>query len=316
MIFIYTCSQDGSADLLMTHFGNPPIFRFDVDKTAEYSWDFSRQGFEIVHLPTGRSINSGTLTSFYLRKPLHAEPIDIPKEGCLENWRRSEVNELFIDLYRACTSQSLTVLVHSRNAHYGKLRQMQVAENYFKVADWHIFHGALPDDLMRGKWVAKALTGTPVGQNKVFFVKEVDPAKLDLSYPWFLQAKIDGEDEVTVVYLDGQLFAYRFPRSAITDSEDVRKATFEAPSRWTPCDLAPAEQAAIRSFMSETGYRFGRFDFIRRNGELWFLELNPNGQWAWLDENNRDGLISAIADAIVTEDRRHRHAAATLRPSP
>jgi D-alanine-D-alanine ligase-like ATP-grasp enzyme len=58
--------------------------------------------------------------------------------------------------------------------------------------------------------------------------------------------------------------------------------------------------------MDETGYRFGRFDFIRKDGELWFLELNPNGQWAWLDEKNEHGLVSMVADAIKREDASHR----------
>ena len=58
--------------------------------------------------------------------------------------------------------------------------------------------------------------------------------------------------------------------------------------------------------MEETGYRFGRFDFIRKDGELWFLELNPNGQWAWLDQDNANGLVTMVAEAIMREDRRHK----------
>lgn len=246
---------------------------------------------------------------------MYFEAIDIPKEGCLENWRREETEALFQDFYRDCESKGLTALIHNRNAHYGKLRQMRAAEKYFKVANWHIFHGALPNELTRGKWVAKALTGTPIGKGKVFFVKEVDPSQLDLAYPWFLQEKLVGEDEVTVVYLNGQLFSYRYPRSEIGDGEDVRKATIEDDSLWQPCELTAAEESAIRGFMAETGYSFGRFDFIRKDGELWFLELNPNGQWAWLDEKNEHGLISAIADAIIAEDLRHQRKASVRRPS-
>jgi len=315
MIFIYTCSQDGSTDLLMPHLLDIPIFRFNVDKIEDYIWDFSREGFKITNIKTRNSIDPTTLTSFYLRKPMHVEPLDIPKEGCLENWRRHEIDELFTDLYRECECRNLTALVRSRNAHYGKLRQMQIAENYFAVAKWHIFHGELPPDLKHGKWVAKALTGVPIGKGKMFFTKEVEPTKLDLSYPWFLQEKIVGEDEVTVVCVGGRLFAYRYPRSAITASEDVRKATFENPSLWEPCELSSAEQSAIRGFMAETDYRFGRFDFIRKDGELWFLELNPNGQWAWLDEDNKTGVISAIAEAIIGEDHRHQCAKTFLHPS-
>ena len=311
MILIYTCSQDTTTDILLPWLRNSALFRFNVDKPNDYTWDFSRHGFAITNRTTESSITAETLTAFYLRKPIYFEAIDVPKDGCLENWCREESDALFEDFYRLCESKHLTAIIHSRNDQYGKLRQLLVAENYFKVSNWHIFHGVLPDELKRGRWVAKSLTGTPIGKGRMFFVKEVDPTTLDLAYPWFLQEKIDGDDEVTVVYVNGQLFSYRYPRSSIADCDDVRKATFENPSKWEPCELSRAEQSAIRGFMAETGYRFGRFDFIRKDGELWFLELNPNGQWAWLDEANENGLISAIADAIITEDRRHRHSSTT-----
>lgn len=305
MIFICTCSQDGTSDLLLPHLSSTAIFRFNINKPEDYIWDFSRLGFKIADIRTGNSIDSNTITSFYLRKPIYADAIDVPKEGCLENWCREEIEQLFKDFYRDCEDKRLTVVVHSRNNQYGKLRQLHTAENYFKVSNWHIFHGFLPADLKRSRWVAKAMTGSQIGKGKIFFVKEVNPTTLDLSFPWFLQEKIDGEDEVTVVYVNGQLFAYRYPRAEIENCDDVRKATIENASRWKPCELSASEQSAIHGFMAETGYRFGRFDFIRKDGELWFLELNPNGQWAWLDERNENGLISSIANAIIAGDRRH-----------
>ena len=37
--------------------------------------------------------------------------------------------------------------------------------------------------------------------------------------------------------------------------------------------------------------KFGRFDFlIDKKNELWFLEVNSNGEWAWLDDNYQYGL--------------------------
>lgn len=316
MLFICTCSQDTTTDILLQHLQNLSAFRFNIDKPEDYTWDFSRQQFEIASPKNAASITSRSISSFYLRKPTYFEMIDVPKHGCLENWCRQETTALFKDFYRECERRRLTTVLHSQSSQHGKLRQMLVAENYFKVSNWHIFHGILPTELTRGHWVAKALTGTPVGKGKMFFVKEVNPTMLDLSYPWFLQEKIDGEDEVTVVYVNGKLFAYDYPRAAVEKTNDVRLASLEDPSRWEPCKLTTAEESAIRGFMAETGYRFGRFDFIRKDGELWFLELNPNGQWAWLDEKNENGLISAIADAIIDEDLHHRRPASALRPSP
>ena len=71
-----------------------------------------------------------------------------------------------------------------------------------------------------------------------------------------------------------------------------------------------AERKAICGFMAEAGLSFGRFDFIRKDGVLNFLEVNPNGQWAWLDEKNEHGLLSAIAEEILAVERRGRTLAA------
>ncbi len=305
MIFIFTCSQCETTDIVSREFDENDVLRLNIDKPEDFAWDFHRSGFRIVDKTCGRKITDKTFTSFYLRKPIYFKRIDIPGFGCLENWCREETTELFSDFFRECQHRGLVALVCCRSTKYGKLRQLLTAEKYFRVAAWHFFHGELPEELGRGRWVAKSMTATPIGQDKIFFVKEVNPSALDLAYPWFVQERIEGEEEVTVVYVDGKAYAASAPRDSF-DGEDSRKSIFTAPGAWPRCELSQKEELAIKGFMEETGYRFGRFDFIRKDGELWFLELNPNGQWAWLDEKNERGLVSLVADAIKSEDRAHR----------
>ncbi len=280
------------------------VFRFNIDKPQDFVWDFYKDGFFVADKTSGKKITEKSLSSFYLRKPMYFDLIDVPKFGCLENWRREETDELFADFFRECQSRGLTALVRSQNNKYGKFRQMRVAERHFRVAPWHFFHGELPVSMKTGRWVVKSMTSTMIGKDKAFFVKEVYPHELDLSYPWFMQERIDGEEEVTVVYIDGKTYAANTPRCSF-DGEDSRKSLFVNPISWPKCALTDGDEKAIRGFMSETGYRFGRFDFIRKDGELWFLELNPNGQWAWLDQDNENGLVTMVADAIKREDRAH-----------
>ena len=291
------------------------VLRFNIDKPGDFTWDFHRAGFRIVGRTSGREITEKTFTSFYLRKPMYFELIDVPRHGCVENWRREETVELFNDFFRECQSRGLVTLVRSQNNKYGKLRQLLVAEKHFRVAPWHFFHGELPDELMHGRWVVKSMTSTMIGKDKVFLVREVDPRALDLAWPWFVQELIEGEEEVTVVYVDGKTFAANAPRDSF-GSEDSRKSLMENPIPWPRCELSPEDERAIKGFMDETGYRFGRFDFIRKGGELWFLELNPNGQWAWLDEKNEHGLVSLVADAIKSEDQAHRERPSRQGPPP
>jgi hypothetical protein len=315
MIFISTCSHDETTDIVMRELNADGVLRFNIDKPEDFAWDFHRNGFRIADKTNGREITEKSLTSFYLRKPMYFELIDIPKFGCVENWRREETDELFNDFFRECQSRGLVTLVRSQSNKYGKLRQLLVAQRYFHVAPWHFFHGELPAELESGRWVVKSMTQTPIGQGKVFFVKEVDPRALDLGYPWFVQERIEGEEEVTVVYIAGKTYAANAPRDSF-GGDDSRKALFVNPISWPRCELSPAEERAIKGFMDETGYRFGRFDFIRKDGELWFLELNPNGQWAWLDEKNEHGLVSLVADAIKSEDQAHRERPSRQGPPP
>ncbi len=288
------------------------VLRFDIDKPSNYKWDFHRKGFCISNKVSGKEITERTLSSFYLRKPMFFNLIDVPRFGCLENWRREETNELFADFFRECQSRGLTALVRSQNNKYGKLRQLLVAERHFLVAPWHFFHGQLPDELKNGRWVVKSMTSTPIGKDRILLVQEADPRQLDLDYPWFVQKKIDGEEEVTVVYIDGKMYAANAPRDSF-GADDSRKSLMEHPRSWPRCPLSSEEENAIRGFMNETGYRFGRFDFIRKGGELWFLELNPNGQWAWLDEKNEHGLVSMVVEAITREDQEHRGSSISAR---
>ena len=174
MLFISTCSQDTTTDIVMKELDAADVLRFNIDKPEDFAWDFHRDGFRIADKARGREITEKSLTSFYLRKPMHFDLIDVPQHGCVENWRREETDELFNDFFRECQSRGLVALVRSQNNKYGKLRQLLVAERHFRVAPWHFFHGELPNELTRGRWVVKSMTSAMIGKGKMFLVKEVD----------------------------------------------------------------------------------------------------------------------------------------------
>jgi glutathione synthase/RimK-type ligase-like ATP-grasp enzyme len=48
--------------------------------------------------------------------------------------------------------------------------------------------------------------------------------------------------------------------------------------------------------------RFGAFDFLANADRGWiFLEINSNGQWAWIEQATGLPIAAAIADALITE---------------
>ena len=304
MIFICTCSQDVTTDLLIDKLRpHAATFRFDVDRRQDFTWEFGPLSWRCSN-SSGDMVSRETLSCFLFRKPIFVEPIDIPAHGNLENWCRKEMLALFKDLYDECESAGLVALVHPDCDAVGKLRQ---------VPEWRLFRGRRPELPPGRNWVVKSLTSTLIGQGKIFIVRKAEPESLDPAYPWFIQENVEGQTEVSAAYVNGRIFASEISREVL-GAVDSRLETFRRNLKWTPVELPDAEQSAIRGFMAEVGLSFGRFDFIRKDGELCFLEVNPNGQWAWLDEKDERGLVSAVAEEIMAVERRGRTLADARRP--
>ena len=67
MIFISTCSQDETTDIVMREL-NDDVLRFNIDKPNDFAWDFHQDGFRIAHKASGREITNESLSSFYLSR--------------------------------------------------------------------------------------------------------------------------------------------------------------------------------------------------------------------------------------------------------
>ena len=293
MLLVITCTEDVTTNMLMPFLDGINVFRFNINKWNEYTWDFSDKGFKVLS-PDGNLLTSNNIKCVYLRKPLFLEDIDIPKEGCLDNWLRSEVECLWKDVYYDMANRGKTILVHPRNG-WRKHTQMTIAKKYFNVPEWHIIRGKIPEETLSGDWIIKSLTQEKIGKGKIFIAKKVDPAKLDPKYTWFLQRRIKADYDITSLYVRGKIFSFQLDRSKLT-YDDCR---IETPLlKWEKCELSKDEEDAIEAFMRETGFEFGRFDFLRKEKTLYFLELNPNGQWAWLDLEYKNGIFECIANEI------------------
>lgn len=62
-------------------------------------------------------------------------------------------------------------------------------------------------------------------------------------------------------------------------------------------------QAGVSRYLSRFGLLFSAFDFtVDQDGTWWFLEANPNGLWAWLEETVGIPVAAAIAELLAKEN--------------
>ena len=297
MLLVLTHSRDFTTDDVLGQLPEIPIFRFNIDLWRDYQWEIGPDDFTIKD-PHGRICHESEVRAVYLRKLLF-EPhlIEIPVGGSEEHWVRSELEQVWLGLRDwAHETGKLALVAPSAAGRWSKIRQMKGAKRFFRLPDWRMVHAAASD--LKPPVVVKTLAAANVGGGGIVTVREVEEEKLSQAFPWFLQRSVvDATHDVTVAWVDGETFAYEIDRR-LFDGVDCRLVPSDANAKWTLCQLSEEESAAICAFMRHTGLKFGRLDFLRDAEGLWFLEVNPNGQFAWLDPWGENGLLKAVADAI------------------
>jgi glutathione synthase/RimK-type ligase-like ATP-grasp enzyme len=115
--------------------------------------------------------------------------------------------------------------------------------------------------------------------------------------PGIYQEFIPKDFEVRVTSIGNLHFGARIVTPKGGDAAvDWRHAQFEDIFR--PCSLPPNVETFIEQYLSEAGLRYGASDFIvSPDGEWFFLECNPAGQFLWIEH----ALHYPIAQALANE---------------
>jgi len=120
--------------------------------------------------------------------------------------------------------------------------------------------------------------------------------------PCFLQEYIPKKTELRITVVGDKIFACEIESQVNEDSKyDWRKSNevLSLPHRLIklPFDI----ENKCMKLTKKLGILFGAIDIIKTpNDQYVFLEINPNGQWLWIEELTGAKISSAIADLLVT----------------
>jgi hypothetical protein len=290
-LLILTNSYDATTDVLLNKLDGASVFRLNFDQILTCRIRFNGDGFDISD-STGRTVNSQTVRKAYWRKPFHGEH---EEQNLWSKYVDAEMRYFLAELVNLLWSSRKLVLVEPfSERRTGKLLQLSCAQDFFAVPDYEF---VLNDAPRATAAVVKSLSSEPLG-DKVLYTTKVSTDELDLRYPWFVEQCIVASHDVTVVFVRGQMFAFSLDRSGLKDSVDWRES-ISTKQDWTPHSLPKYMCAAIANYMERLKLDYGRFDFLLdQQQRYWFCEVNPNGQFAWLDLNGEHGLLDAVVAEI------------------
>jgi hypothetical protein len=153
----------------------------------------------------------------------------------------------------------------------------------------------------RGKAGAihKALHATPDDWRRTQRVGRGGGARLDSVRlaPVIFQERIPGVD-VRATVVGQEIFAAEIDARASSSPDDYRGREDEC--RFAPCTLPAKVARGLRGLVREMGLEFAAVDFRRRDDGAWFfLELNPAGQWDFVEDRTGQPITEALAALLA-----------------
>lgn len=296
-LLIITDREDFAADYLIVRLRElgREYYRLNVDQLFESTATFRVGG----HEPTKRTVSCGgvsvdlrSVRSVWYRRALRPSPPPTLHPE-FRRFGAAEVRHLFEGL--VCHPEVCWVNpIAATEIAERKVYQLQLAgqhglrvpatlvsTNREELEQFASLHCAVI-----GKPVSYGLVTSSQGQAYALHTHEVTRAQLTEldnlgGVPVLLQERVQKGTDVRVTIIGEAIYSVEIITPA--DAPVDWRATPEG-LRYQRCELPPAIEAACRSLMSALDLAYGAFDFIRtENADWYFLEVNPAGEWAWLD---------------------------------
>ncbi|MCK6463019.1 MAG: hypothetical protein L6Q29_04380 [Candidatus Pacebacteria bacterium] len=136
-------------------------------------------------------------------------------------------------------------------------------------------------------------------------IEKTSPKAFEFS-PIFLQKYIDKKLELRITVIRDKVFACEIHSQDNEKTlEDWRKHVFlkdELPHN--PCELPAEIESMCVLLVRKLGLYFGAIDMILTPDDKYvFLEVNPNGQWGWIEELTKMPISSAMADLLMSKQK-------------
>lgn len=120
------------------------------------------------------------------------------------------------------------------------------------------------------------------------------------TWPIILQEYVPKAYEVRVTIVDRQIFACAIKSQAQTNENAIDWRHDTDALEHEAITLPPDIHEKCLAFMDRLNLNFGCLDFIvTPEGEYVFLEINPNGQWLWIEEKTGLPISKAIANYLM-----------------
>lgn len=128
---------------------------------------------------------------------------------------------------------------------------------------------------------------------RIFRPEEVDWGRFD-GTPFLLQNYIRRTEEYRVTVIDSTAFT----ALAVVPSERIDIKEYKFPC-YTASNIPKREELLLVELSKALGLRICTFDILRsQEGELFLVDINPGGNWLWLDQEFHGEISDKIVNSL------------------
>ncbi len=128
---------------------------------------------------------------------------------------------------------------------------------------------------------------------------------VDLIYaPCILQERLKKKSELRVTIVGEKVFATKIHTEALPDCcDDLHRGKLsEIPKKAVKLD--EATEAGCLKMMNTFGLKYGAIDFLLdERDQPFFLEINPTGDWYWIEHDTKQPITESMVNMIETLGR-------------
>lgn len=314
-VLIITNKEDITSDFIIEELKNRKIefYRFnteDLNSACSVNLNFSNDKFCLVDHIIQKEFDLKSFTSVYFRRP----KLPIYKINRINTSERQFLrNEAFYTLegiYKIVNDAFWLNPIYAIREAENKIYQLELAKSIgFTIPDsivTNIFSEALKFyDNVDGNCVIKPIKSGLIGNDanaKIIFTSKLtsrpsSKGKIESS-PNFLQKEIKKEYDVRVIVVGNKVFTTLIHSQEKEETQiDWRRG--ENFLKHTPTILPPNINRKCIELLHRLSLRFGAIDFVLDiTGNYIFLEINPNGQWAWIEQRTNYAISTEIVNLL------------------
>lgn len=312
-VVVLTHKDDPHASAVTDYFDLRGVeyLRIDTDRIIdELGFSFSSEGF-LLHTLDRMLLLSPDWNIWNRRVMDPSLPKDFPKE--LENivfteTKRSWQSLLFSHQGKVinrpqnefAANNKIDQLLYARSNPFGvKIPDTLLTNDPALFRAFYAVHEQVSHKLQKAALVSRG-DDYLTTYNNIVSAEQAGNADLLRMHPALFQEYIDKNYELRITVTEAEVVAVRInSQDSPLSIQDFRRYDFDD-VEYSHIELPDRVCVFCKDLINHYGLSFGAIDMIYSDkGEYVFLELNPNGQWLWLQEQSGHDLTSIVAENLL-----------------